>query len=158
MAAELVQIEDTRQMLDLLVLDDIYFLELSVARTDNSDDEDLDAGPRLDHEIFSRHEPTAMSVRLRTVVEAKDASYQIDVVTDYQSTVAFEAPDAVRRDFIERVALMAMWPYIRVAVSDLAARMRTEAITLGLFKVGDIQLGEVTETDPYEAVPATPGH
>jgi len=150
--------EDTRQMLDLMELDDIYFLKLSVDRANNSDDSDLDSGPRLDHEIFSRHDPSAMSVRVRTVLEATDANYEIDVVADYRSATPFEASEEIRRDFIERVAIMAIWPYMRMAVSDLAARMKTEAITLGLFRVGDIQLGEVTEADPYEAVPATPGH
>jgi hypothetical protein len=148
-----IEVEDTRHLLDLLALDDIYYLRLNVDRVNNSDDAEVADGPRLDHEIFSRHGDRNMSVRLRTTVEAVDAVYQVDVVTDYASMQPFVASESVRQDFIERVAIMAAWPYLRMAVSDLSSRMRAEQITLGLYRVGDINLGDPTPADPITGVP-----
>jgi hypothetical protein len=145
--APIREIADTRELLELLELDDVYFLKLAVERTDNSADPDLEHGPRLEHELYLRHTDTSISVRMLTKVEAKDAVYSVDIVTDYEAETAFEAPEDIRRDFIERVAVMAAWPYLRVAVSDLCARMRTEQITLGLFRPGDIRLGDPTRPD-----------
>ncbi|MDN4641356.1 hypothetical protein QCD70_13950 [Agreia sp. PsM10] len=150
-----VEVSDTRHLLELMSLDDIYYVNLSVERVSN-DDVDLDQGPRLSHDIFSRYHAKAMSVRLSTTVEAKDAVYHVDIVTDYESEVEVASSEDIRRDFIERVAIMAAWPYLRVAVADLSARMRTEQITLGLFKPGDITLGDSRPADPETGLALEP--
>lgn len=137
--APLRYVSDTRELLEILDLDDVYFMKLSAERGVN-DDSELVEGPRLNHEIFTRPHMDGLGIRLASLVEAKDATYEVDIVTEYVSGEPLDIDPATLKDFVERVAIMAAWPYLRSAVNGLCAQMRAEQITLGLHRPGDLQI------------------
>jgi hypothetical protein len=140
-----VSISSTKDLLDALDLQDIYFLALRADRT-SSDNPDLLDGALVSHQVQDRRSETELHVRIESTVEAHDATYVVDLVTKYASEQAFAVDsDGVVRDFIERVAMMAAWPYIRQQVSELSSTFRGEHVLLPLLRPGDITLSVLEE-------------
>lgn len=65
-------------------------------------------------------------------------------------------PREVRKDFLERVAIMACLPYLREAIQHIAADLRLGNLVLPIVRLGEIQIDlaeagiEPAEGDPAE--------
>lgn len=58
----------------------------------------------------------------------------------YQREEAVPIPYDVRQDFLERVAFMAVYPYLREAVNRLTAELRLGSVVLPMIRQGEISI------------------
>lgn len=89
--------------------------------------------------------PDEIQDRFRLQVTTADALYNVDVGAVFSLETACEIPSDIRNDFAERVGFMAAFPYIREAVSGLAARLRRQAPLFDLMRPGDLKITESDE-------------
>lgn len=61
------------------------------------------------------------------------ASYVIDVAANYSTQTHVDAPAEVLDEFMLRAALLVLWPYIRMGLSELTARLEGQGLLLGLY-------------------------
>lgn len=96
---------------------------------------DLDARVRVDER--------QLETRFTMTVEAPGARYLADIGTIYEFTtpVVLPLPTHVVEDFVGHVGIMAAFPYLREAVSSLAARLGAEIPVLGLIRRGEMTFG-----------------
>ncbi|CAN5239669.1 hypothetical protein BH11ACT3_BH11ACT3_05810 [soil metagenome] len=151
-----VEAFEAKEWLDLVdhfSMVDLYFLRQDGHRADHTDEPELVSQPRIDNEIFTRRNERALSVRIRSKVRAHDAEYAVDIIVDFASDADVHADQELVTEFVKRVAMMAAWPYIRGAVSDIGGRLRAEPLTLGILKPSDIEIGEPIPADPVTGEP-----
>lgn len=128
-------------MLNHVELTDVFPTELSAARANN----DVASGLEQSQELLWRDIDGGFEILLRASISARDASYRVGLVAQYKRAEPFDADEPVVKEFIEKVAIMTLWPYLRSAVSELGTRLRTSTITLGLLRQGGVSLSRDTE-------------
>lgn len=96
---------------------------------------DLEARVRVDER--------QLETRFTMTVEAPGARYVADIGTIYEFTtpVVLPLPSHVVGEFIGQVGIMAAFPYLREAVSGLAARLGAEIPVMGLIRRGELAFG-----------------
>ncbi len=85
-------------------------------------------------------------MRFRVLVEHTQASYAIEVGTRYTTEEPVDLEPSVLRDFIEKVAIMAAFPFIREGVATTAAKLEVEVPIMGILRQGEFSLGELAES------------
>lgn len=107
---------------------------------------EVDARPteaNMSIQVLENHGPEQIETRFRATVEGRDGDFAVDLGVLYR----FDEPLELSRDAIEglleRVAIMAAWPFIREAVATTAARMELEVPLLGLMKQGAFTVDRV---------------
>lgn len=89
--------------------------------------------------------PVSWGQRLETWFQLTITSDQFDiqaaVAVLYDRDTSEPIPDEVRVDFIEKVAVMTAYPYLRALIQDLAAELRVGIITLAILPQGGFRLG-----------------
>lgn len=139
------RVEDVHEMLNLVNLTEVFPTELSAVRATN------EVGSELvqSQELMWRDIDGGFEILLRASISAQDANYRVGLVAQYKRSEPFDADESVVKEFIEQVALMTLWPYLRSAVSELGTRLRTSTITLGLLRQGGVSLSrEARASDP----------
>jgi len=92
-----------------------------------------------------------IEVWVRTTVRIlDDALIRVAVSVTYVREDETPVPDDVKAAFLERVAVMAAFPYLREGVQSLATRVGVAVPTLGLLKQAHVTL------IPAEALPTEP--
>jgi len=88
-----------------------------------------------------RQEELLIETRFIMEVDAPNARYLVDTsaVFELESTVDFTA--TLVSDFISEIAIMVVYPYLREAISGLAARLGAEVPFLGVLRRGDFKIG-----------------
>lgn len=154
------QVTAFEELVPLTFLEDVFFLEFSgVRRFLEEGDEPapgvLSEGDAQQFVSLSRVQvrftDVGFDVRFRLDLELPEVTGVIDVVTAYQLTGPVEISPAAQQEFIEKVAAMAVWPYIREAVSGLVARLRATPVTLPLLRLGDVSLTKIVDEEPSSA-------
>lgn len=117
-------IESATEALDTLWFDSVEFDEVS-ARKISLDSEEVPESGNLDLqlEMQFRHASDTLSFRLRATVVADVAEVAVVVAGHYQSEEEFEISPTAIEEFANKVAFMAMFPYVRESVSDLFNRI-----------------------------------
>lgn len=125
-------VESAIELTNLVELRDIRFWEVSAKRVavdDSKNQQDLEA--------FVRVEGDELGIRCRSTVRGEGGSYVADV------EAIFSVPDAdlefsedAVQEFVERVGLMVVYPYIRATISDSAGRLTLKRPLMRLMKPG----------------------
>lgn len=141
------RVSDAIELLQHVELDGIEFYELrgqSMRREveEFEDEWGIRAAVRLD-------EGTLHS-RFSLTFSASTAEYFVDLAVRYTFAADIEVPEEVAREFVEKVGIMAAFPYLRENVHGIASRMSHPAPVLGLIKQGQFTL------TPDEAAPTRP--
>ncbi|MFJ6078350.1 hypothetical protein ACIQC0_08585 [Pseudarthrobacter sp. NPDC092419] len=110
--------------------------ELHGVRREGSEETDIQIS------VEERHDETFLEPRFRMVVSDAHATYIADVSTQYQISQAVGLSKPVVKEFIERVAIMAAFPFIRESIATTAARMELPVPVLGLLRAGSFSLDE----------------
>ena len=86
--------------------------------------------------------------RFRSIFTDESAEYAADVEIDYVSEQAIGVTPEVQREFAERVAFMAVYPFIRASIFGSASRLGMKAPVLGIVRQGEFALGDnLTEAE-----------
>ncbi|MDR6862165.1 hypothetical protein [Phycicoccus sp. 3266] len=143
-------IADARELLGHVTLRDILFYRVDAERLED------DAAPEGDERdeadtsfaIQERHGPEVMEVRCRLDWAARGGRYTIDAAAQYDFDEPLDLSAEVVREFVERVGVMAVYPFIREALHQAASRLRLDAPILGLLQAGSVR---VTDDPPAVA-------
>jgi hypothetical protein len=111
------------------------------ARDDGVDQSD-------DIQVMVRVEGDDLETRARMYVVTQQAELVADVSATYSLREALEIPEAVVAEFVERVGVMAVFPYLREAIHTTATRLGVDAPVLGLLRAGNFKLNADNPASP----------
>ena len=140
MAKVISKTPDIHEFVGNVELTGIRFLDIS-GRAKSDPDEDQTRSD-VDISVQESHGPSYLQVRFRVAVENHQATYGVELALQYETEVEYEHDRAVLEDFIERVAIMSAFPYIREAVSTTAAKLELDVPILGILRQGEFKLGQ----------------
>ena len=127
-----------------LELADIRFDRLSIDLVDDAPQVggDLDESEPTPIEINcvlgTRQEGKRFGTRFEFRITAPQWQAVIAVIAYYEGCQEFALSSEAPADFASRVALMAAFPYVREALSDLTTRVTGTAVVLPLLRPGQI--------------------
>lgn len=100
--------------------------------------------PKMDIQIMENHNEEHIESRFRATVDNGLGVFLIDVGLMYKFSEPIDLGQTAIHSFIEKVAIMAAWPFIREGIATTAARMELPVPVLGLMKQGQasVQLAE----------------
>ncbi|WP_432457949.1 hypothetical protein [Cellulomonas iranensis] len=126
---------DARALLEYVDLRDVRTYTLSGRRLRGSTPTD-DVAP----ELGVRIDESELEVRMRLAVATSDAEFEVDIAVVYGLLRPVNLWSEVVAEFIQRVAVMSVYPFVREAVFSTASRMGVEAPVLGLVRQNDVSL------------------
>ena len=127
-----------------LQLADIRFDRLSIDLVDDApqvggDLEESEPTPiEINCMLGTRQAGKRFGTRFEFQIKAPQWTAVISVITDYEGCQEFALSPEAPADFASRVALMAAFPYVREALSDLTTRVTGTAVLLPLIRPGQI--------------------
>lgn len=150
---------DTQEALVQLVQDttlqSIQFHELHAAHDlDITPDTDLDADPRFEMRMQTRVDDGEVGVRVDLHVQTPLGDIRVVAAADYLNEGPNPSPEVEQR-FATEVGAMAVFPYLRQAVSDLSQRVFGRALLMPLIKREDLISTRIEEHEP-DAIEASP--
>lgn len=126
--------DSARELLERTELADIVFYETGGRRNPDAEES------RMNIQVAVRREELLLEVRCRATVSGAGGEYVADAAArfEFHEPVAASA-DAVT-DFVERVGVLCVYPYLREAITQLAAKLGLERPVLRLLRPGDVHL------------------
>ncbi|MDY2669362.1 hypothetical protein [Schaalia hyovaginalis] len=127
-----------------LQLADIRFDHLSIdlvdaaAQTDTTTDGAEGTPIEINCTLGTRQEGRLFGARFEFRIKAPQWTAAVSVITDYAGSQEFVLSPDAPADFASKVALMAAFPYVREALSNLTARVTGTAVLLPLIRHGEI--------------------
>lgn len=97
--------------------------------------------PKVSLDLSARGGLGWMETRFKMVVETELAVIHSDLAVIYKFFDGAELSAEVQRDFIQKVAVMTAYPYLRESVSTSASRLGVPVPPLGVLKQGEFQVG-----------------
>ncbi|MCX2965611.1 hypothetical protein [Gordonia aquimaris] len=134
-AGNIRQIDDPHDLLELVELTDVRFYESAAKRR-------LDGSERGDDtfRVAVRHDDQELEIRCRTRIESDAATFIADAGAVYQLTEPVEISPQALETFVGRVGVMAVYPFLREAVSQGAARLTVARPLLPMLVGGNVPL------------------
>lgn len=146
-------VDAVRALLSASVLSEIGYFELLAARGHIGDDgrrgvvgpgrlEDVDVTD-AHHELGVYWSDEGDRLLVRLLADLKNAVGEVRVGVQAEWVLEEmrhdDVPTAVEQEFVNRVAIMTLVPYLRSAVSDLSGRVFGTTLTLAIVRPGEIQ-------------------
>lgn len=147
------EIVDIHELLTLVDIADLIFHEERGRRIVRTD-EDLASLelPMTVNSLGTRAESTMIRFRFRTVFSDVVAEYVADAEIVYESSEEVTVGEELQREFAERVAFMALYPFLRASVNGSAMRLGLPAPLLGIVRQGEFEFGDkMSEQEVVEA-------
>ncbi|MFZ2177457.1 MAG: hypothetical protein WAW17_26205 [Rhodococcus sp. (in: high G+C Gram-positive bacteria)] len=127
-------VADARELLELTELTDIVFFETGARRNP-----DVEETP-LSMQIALRREELLLEVRCRATVSGSGGEYVADASAVFKLHEPIEAADDVITEFVERVGVMSVYPYLRESITQSGAKLGLDRPVLKLLRPGDIHV------------------
>ncbi|WDF34529.1 hypothetical protein PTW37_06425 [Arthrobacter agilis] len=141
-------VDSIAQLVDLVELQSVEFFELSARAKAGFDDS---IGAEEDEPPQFRLNLQAMEglirVRLRADIKARLGEVAVDAAINYTVQNDFEVRRDLALDFANRIAVMALLPYMREAIHSQTTRVFGEGLLMPVLRAGDLQF---TEDDSVE--------
>ena len=133
------------EMLPLVELTEIKVYEVRGRRIEATDDAPR-AEPTESMSVHARGADTWLETRGRLVVHTLEA----DILADAGAVFSFSAPldvtEAVAAEFVEKVGVMAVYPFLREHVFTTASRLGVAPPVIGLLRAGGFKVDPSTGT------------
>jgi hypothetical protein len=81
-----------------------------------------------------------IEVRLDSTLATEDGEYAVDVSVTFVYDQPLEVSTGIQQEFVEKVGIMTVYPYLREAFTEAAAKLRLAIPTLGLIRAGQVHL------------------
>lgn len=142
MSEPAIELGSLAQLVDAVELTAAFLIELHAIRVPERE-VDLDG---LQIGIAQEISFDAVVLSFRAQVEAADADLTAAVQMRYSfidtSAGPYTIPEPILREFIEKVGVMAGYPYLRQAIFGLASSLTIAPVVLGLLRPGMVSLSE----------------
>lgn len=135
-------IDDVTELVELVKLKDIFFIELRAARREGTHLPAPEHDVPVENLVLQRVTDSEIEVRLVSTVQNELAQFSADVMVQYSKLEEFDVTEHALQEFTRRVGLMAGYPYIREAISDLSTKLRTPTVTLSMVRPEGIKFSE----------------
>ncbi|SRR6266568_1819549 len=130
-------VDSPKDLIDVVELTDVVFYQVSGLRlAAGADPEDR----KLEIEVAIRLGTHVLEVRCRASIRGGGGEYLCDASAEFTLRCALEIPDPVLIEFVERVGVMAVYPYLREAITESAAKLRLDVPVLSLLRPGDVRI------------------
>lgn len=145
---------DLGEMVEKLDLQSIVFYEVSAVRreteapVDSAGDDNVPIDATWGVRV--RHDRNEFGVRIRAELETELGDVVVDVAAEYVAQQPFELPPRdLAYEYVNGVALMQLFPYIRETVMTLTGKVFGNALLMPVFQRGQIAFasGEEAELD-----------
>lgn len=97
-------------------------------------------GIHRDLGLLARDTSSELLARLDLTVATAEAKFKLSAIATYVKDTPFSADETAVRDFMEKVALFAVWPYLRAQLQTLSVGLSLEPITLPVLLQGQVRL------------------
>jgi len=124
------------ELVGLVELEDVIFYNVTSARRDEPGPEQ----PSQVMQVFVQHDGPRLEVRVQVQVDTEDGRYLVDVSARFTTWETMVASDEVKQEFVERVGVMTVYPYIRETITTNAAKMRLVQPLMQLLRAGEAKL------------------
>lgn len=131
-----LQVDSVDELVAIAELVDIVFFEVAGKRSASSPAEDSDDSPDID--ISVRTSSTGIDVRCVCRVSGGGGEYVCDAAARYDFGRPVEIRDPVLPEFVRRVGVMAVYPYLRESITASAAKLRLPPPLLRLLRPVDV--------------------
>jgi hypothetical protein len=124
------------EVLDSTELSDIAYTQLSANRSDEDSDSALSV------KVAARLSDERIEIMGSGRLAGQGAVYVVDVIAQFTKSDAREIPEDMLRDFVERVGVITIYPYIREGIVGLAAKLALPRPRIPLFRPGRVKLSK----------------
>lgn len=127
-------ISSAKELLEHGELVDVRFLSLSADLLDEPrpDFEDDDVEQSI--QVQYGNGESVIEVRSEATVRTRVADYRVVAATQFRINDGIEFTEEAVAEFAEKVGAMAVYPYLREAVSSLTLRLREAPVTMPLMR------------------------
>ncbi len=139
-----IQVDSAVELLQKTELSEIRTYTLHAERASRDHDQDADVA------ISARSDADWLEVRCKMTISSDDADLLIDRAAVFHHSQPLAIPPAVLEDFIERVGVMSVYPYLREGAFTLATNLGVSPPVLALMRAGSVRM----RTKEAQAVPA----
>lgn len=150
MTGETTAVSSASEMLPLIELTAITSYEIAGRRASSPEADPIGAD---DLNVMIRGDERSLETRARMHVVSTDAEFVADVSATYTYSHALEVPQEVVTEFVERVGIMTVFPYLREAIHTTASRLGVDQPVLGLIRAGGFRLNLAGEESGEEQLP-----
>ncbi len=148
MNEEALNVQDIGQLLSLVNLGDITCYQISGERLEGEDAEaaaepaeaPLTEEADVPMQVLLRHTAQLIEVRVRVQAESPQARYVADFGARFDVQRPVQVSEDVLHQFIERVGVMAAYPFVREGLFSVAAKMRMPPPMLKLLQANRVTL------------------
>jgi len=139
---QLRRVDDVGELLTLAHLADIVFYEVAGRRLDEGEESDVVESTTEDAplQVLLRHDETRLQVRVRCEARSSEAEFTVDVAAQFELSEPVELAETVQREFVERVGIMAAYPFVREGLHSTASKMRVPPPLLQLLRANQMSL------------------
>lgn len=98
----------------------------------------------LDKDDESRH---LFRVRLIVEVDSEPGTIKVHLAAEYElkQLDTEQIPEALILEFVNKVALMAMLPFVRQYIADMSQRVFIQPLTMPVYRAGDLSFGTFSD-------------
>ncbi|MEV8029150.1 hypothetical protein [Cellulosimicrobium funkei] len=91
-------------------------------------------------------------VRLLVALKSNAGEMRVGMQAEWDTgeLTRADVPAEVEEEFINRVAVMTLVPYVRAGISDLASRTMGMNVTMSLIRPGDLEFNSLRGEEPSE--------
>ncbi len=139
-------VSSAAEMLPLAELTGIKVFEIAGRRVERAEDEPA-REPSESFSVLTRSGATWFETRSKMVVRTADADLVADAAAIFSYSEPLDVPQNVAGEFVEKVGLMAVYPFLREQVFTAASRLGVAPPVLGLLRAGGFTVGPATVDD-----------
>lgn len=137
----------TLDLVNRLSLTDVYFLKTSAERADSSQDVTDETAYSADFSLSVdfKDDGSALRVCAKVGIELEIGNVETEVAVVYScdDENLGEIPSAVVENFVNRVAFMAAFPYLRAEVSSLTGKVFGNPLHMPVLTQDDVKSSQV---------------
>ncbi|WP_458116956.1 hypothetical protein [Arthrobacter sp. D2-10] len=143
------EVSSTEELLAAVTLGGIEFFEISArsrAGFGESIGTDEPEPPEFDLKLQAR--AGSFQVRLRTALSVPQGDVVVDAGVMYELSEELKVSEEIGLDFANRVALMALLPYVREAIHTHTVKVFGEGLLMPIIRQGDLVFSADEVDDP----------
>lgn len=136
-------VDDIVEFVGLVDIQDIIVHEERGRRISWTDDEKSERQfPVTDNSLGMMNDEQIFKFRFRAVFSDEESELVSDVEIVYVTQEPVATKVSLRHEFAERVAFMAIYPFIRASIFGSASRLGVAAPVLSIIRQGEFAMGE----------------